>query len=94
MLVYFIFYGRKPDGEIDHVDRDKKNNDPYNLEDVTGAENQRRSHANPSRRSNADKKSKPVVGTFGDDAPRKFPSATVAARDCWRPCCCNGAAMG
>jgi hypothetical protein len=81
LLVYFKFYARKPDGEIDHVDRKKSNNDPWNLEDVTGAENMRRSNVNPNRRSNAEKVSRPVVGTLGDDAPRGFPSATVAARE-------------
>jgi hypothetical protein len=95
LLVYLKWYDRKPNGEIDHVDGNKSNNSPWNLEDVTGAENMRRSHTNHSRRSNAEKKSKPVVGTFGDAAPRDFLSATVAARELglWQgnvTSCCQG----
>jgi len=81
LLVYLKFYGRKPQGEIDHVDGDKTNNSPWNLEDVDHAENNRRSRANPNRRSGAEQLSKPITGTFGDDAPRDFLSATVAARE-------------
>jgi len=49
-LVYELKVRPIPEGlEIDHVDRNKSNNRPSNLEPVTGTENQRRAHANLDR---------------------------------------------
>lgn len=46
-LVALAFHGRCPDGlVIDHVDTDKTNNRPGNLEYVTNEENVRRAHVN------------------------------------------------
>ncbi len=45
-LVYEVRVGPIPDGlELDHADRDKKNNRPKNLEPVSTLENMKRSHA-------------------------------------------------
>jgi len=80
-VVYLMWYGRQPDGVIDHVNTNKADNQPDNLEDVTHAENMRRSAVDPNRRSGSERKSRPIVGTVGDAVPRDFPSATVAARE-------------
>lgn len=80
-LVYLAWYGRAPRGQIDHRNSERADNTPGNLEDVTPSENMRRSHANPNRRTCAEQRSKPIVGTLGGTEPREFPSATVAARE-------------
>jgi len=79
LVVYFKWYGRKPDGQIDHLDRDSTNNRPENLEDVTASENMHRSWAtNPNRRTNAQLCGKPIVGTLGG-VRREFASVRQAA---------------
>lgn len=55
-LVYEAFKGEIPEGlEIDHIDRNKRNNNPDNLRVVTRSENMR----------NVDKKSRKAVTDFG-----------------------------
>jgi len=77
-MVYFLWYGQRPDGEIDHRNAKRSDNRPENLEDVTGAENMRRSWAN-RRRTGSKNWSKSIVGVHGSAEPREFASATVAA---------------
>lgn len=38
-LVWFLYYGRWPENEIDHVDRNKSNNNIKNLREATRSEN-------------------------------------------------------
>jgi hypothetical protein len=80
-LVYLLWYGCRPNGQIDHRNGEKSDNWPDNLEDVTPSENMRRSHANPTRRNAGEQKSRPIVGKLGDGEPREFLSATIAARE-------------
>lgn len=48
-LVYESFKGEIPEGlEIDHIDRNKRNNNPDNLRVVTRIENNRNRNRNPS----------------------------------------------
>jgi len=40
-LIWEDYYGEKPNGQIDHIDGNKLNNNIENLRDVTSLENQR-----------------------------------------------------
>jgi len=79
LLVYVMWYGRQPEGQIDHIDRNRSNNRPENLEDVTPAENVRRSHADANRRSGVVNRSKPIIGQLPGMQAREFASTAVAA---------------
>jgi len=95
-VVYLMFYGQRPENQIDHVDGDPGNNDPINLEDVSASENMRRSHANPDRGSCSDKSSRAIVGSpDGWITTHEFPSITAAAltlglHDSSVGACCHG----
>jgi len=91
--VGFAFVPRPPGWDesytIDHVAdpvtgiANVSDNRPSRLEWITLAENTRRSHQDPTRKSSAPSKSKPVEG-FNEAAPeagwRHFPSAPAASR--------------
>ena len=98
-LIYFgravglAFVPRPPGWDesytIDHVAdpatgiANVRDNRPSRLEWITRAENLRRAHQDPTRKSNAPSRSKPVEG-FNEAAPeagwRHFPSAPAASR--------------
>jgi hypothetical protein len=79
-LVYLKWYDRKPDGQIDHNDGDPSNNRPDNLEDVSSAENMRRSQLNPDRGYGGARLSRPIAGSSdGGTTWIKFPSLAAAA---------------
>ena len=41
-LVYIVFYKRIPEGDVDHMDEDKHNNHPSNLQDLDPTVNRRK----------------------------------------------------
>jgi len=94
-LVYFGWYGVRPDGQIDHRNGNRGDNRPENLEDVTPAENMRRTWENPNRRTSSGNWSRSVIGTLGNGELREFTSATAAANELKLDCshiiaCCRG----
>ena len=86
-LVARAFLGRVPDGHtVDHIDSNASNNNLTNLRYITHSDCLRKSQASGTRKSNASKRSKPVIATPIDDEGKKgeaqrFVSVNEAARD-------------
>lgn len=49
-IVFFLHTGRWPRHQLDHKDHNKRNNAPWNLEEVTNEENQKRRNLNLKKR--------------------------------------------
>ena len=52
-IVFYLFHGRWPRRQLDHKDHNKRNNAPWNLEEVTNSENQMRRKLNLLKRREA-----------------------------------------